>query len=263
MATQDYKGKWALVLGGSSGLGLATVLKLAKEGMHICVVHRTRRAGLTYFEEAMTSLKTTGTKVMSFNLDATKPESRESIINTISSEIGIGTFKVLVHSIAKGNLKPFFDRETQTLSNTDLHITLEAMAVSLYDWVSAFAKAELFSTQARVIAFTSEGSTKAWKNYGAVAAAKAALEAIIRNIALEFSTIGLTANAIQAGVTNTESLRLIPGSEKMKEYSKLRNPFNRLTTPEDVANAVFLLCQNEASWINGTTIPVDGGEHMC
>jgi len=120
----------------------------------------------------------------------------------------------------------------------------------------------LFSGDARVVSFTSEGNTKAWKNYAAVSAAKVTLEAITRNIALEYAPFGIRANCIQAGVTDTASLRMIPGSEEIKKHSLLRNPFNRLTLPEDVANVVYLLSKDEAAWINGTIIPVDGGEHI-
>jgi len=132
----------------------------------------------------------------------------------------------------------------------------------LYDWTNAIFEAMLFSDDARVISFTSEGNTKAWKNYAAVSAAKVTLEAITRNIALEYAPFGIRANCIQAGVTDTASLRMIPGSEEIKKHSLLRNPFNRLTLPEDVANVVYLLSKDEAAWINGTIIPVDGGEHI-
>ena len=95
-----------------------------------------------------------------------------------------------------------------------------------------------------------------------MSAAKVTLEAITRNIALEYAPFGIRANCIQAGVTDTPSLRMIPGSEEIKKHSLLRNPFNRLTLPEDVANVVYLLSKDEAAWINGTIIPVDGGEHI-
>ena len=136
------------------------------------------------------------------------------------------------------------------------------MAFSLYDWTKAIFDANLFADEARIVSFTSEGNTKAWQNYAAVSAAKTALEAITRNIALEFAPYGIKANCIQAGVTDTASLRAIPGSEKIKEQTLKRNPFKRLTTPEDVANVVYLLCKEEAKWINGCVIPVDGGEHI-
>jgi enoyl-[acyl-carrier protein] reductase I len=95
-----------------------------------------------------------------------------------------------------------------------------------------------------------------------VSAAKAALEAITRSIALEYAPFGIRANCIQAGVTDTVSLRRIPGSEALKAHSITRNPFNRLTTPRDVANVVYLLCKDEAAWINGVVLPVDGGEQI-
>ena len=136
------------------------------------------------------------------------------------------------------------------------------MAVCFYDWVQHLFAEKLFAKDTRLISFTSEGNQKAWPNYAAVSAAKAALEAITRNIALEFAPHGIRANCIQAGVTDTASFRMIPASEILKEQSLLRNPFGRLTTPEDVANVVYLLCRKEAAWINGTVIPVDGGEHI-
>ncbi|WP_313717310.1 SDR family oxidoreductase, partial [Kaistella carnis] len=190
---------WTVILGGSSGLGLASAKKLASEGMNICIIHRSARAEM----------------------------------ETIN----------------------------QSLSTDDFSITLQAMATSLYDWTKIIFNENLFAEDARILAFTSEGSTKPINNYGAVSAAKAALEAISRNIALEFAPFGLRSNCIQAGVTDTRSLQMIPGSEEIKEITKKRNPFKRLTNPEDVANVVSLLCQDEASWINGCIIPVDGGVH--
>lgn len=187
---------------------------------------------------------------------------RDLVINELAEKVGQGKLKMLVHSIARGNLKPMYSENDRTLTNEDFRLTIDAMAVSLNDWVSALTEMNLFSQNAGIVAFTSEGSSRAWVQYGAVAAAKAALESIVRGIALEYATIGLRANCIQAGVTDTNSLRLIPGSENMIKLALERNPFNRLTLPSDVANAVFLLCQDEASWINGAVIPVDGGEHI-
>jgi NAD(P)-dependent dehydrogenase (short-subunit alcohol dehydrogenase family) len=262
VTTLEYKGKWGIILGGSSGLGLATAQKLAREGMHICIVHRSRRSVLPPFEEAVQGMKSFGVHVLTYNVDAMNTEKRLQVIDDLLKEIGEEHIKTLVHSVARGNLKPLYSDEGAILSHDDFVRTLDAMALSLYDWVSAFAKANLFSPDARVISFTSEGSHKAWKQYGAVAAAKAALESITRSIALEFAPLGIKANCIQAGVTDTESLRLIPGSAIMKEKSIERNPYGRLTIPADVANAVYLLCRDEASWINGAVIPVDGGEHI-
>lgn len=259
---QSYKNKYAVILGGSSGLGLATAKKLAHEGMNVIVIHRSRRSVMATYEDAVREMEVSGMHIHSFNTDALHPEKRKQTIEEILATIGKQSVKVLVHSIARGNLKPMYSEEGASLSNEDFKLTLDAMAVSYYDWVAAFAKADLFTTSPRAIAFTSEGSSRAWAHYGAVAAAKAALESISRGIALEFAPINLTSNCIQAGVTDTESLRLIPGSEQMKEMAVQRNPYKRLTLPRDVANAVYLLTRDEAAWINGAVIPVDGGEHI-
>ena len=259
----EHKNYWALILGGSSGLGLATAKKLAKHGMNICVIHRNSRVQEAAINLEFDAIKSEGIQFKSYNVDAFKQEKRTAIISELKNILGVqGNIRTLVHSVAKGNLKPMVDDEKLTLKNDDFNLTINAMAISLYDWTKAIFEAQLFADDARIISFTSEGNTKAWKNYAAVSAAKVTLEAITRNIALEFAPFGIRANCLQAGVTDTASLRMIPGSDKIKEHSLRRNPFKRLTQPEDVANAVYLLSKDEASWINGCVIPVDGGEHI-
>ncbi|WAC00942.1 SDR family oxidoreductase [Lacinutrix neustonica] len=257
------KNYWALILGGSSGLGLATAKKLAKHGMNICIIHRNSRAQEEVIQSEFETIKAEGVRFKSFNADAFKEEKRAQIVSELKTIFGLeGRVRTLVHSVAKGNLKPMLSDDQPTLKNDDFNLTINAMAISLYDWTKAIFEAKLFAEDARIISFTSEGNTKAWQNYAAVSAAKVTLEAITVNIALEFAMYGIRANCIQAGVTDTASLRMIPGSEKIKEHSLLRNPFKRLTLPEDVANVVYLLCKDEARWINGCVIPVDGGEHI-
>ena len=168
----------------------------------------------------------------------------------------------MVHSVAKGNLKPMVSEDGKALQHDDFEITIKAMALSLYDWTQALFKANLFADDSRILSFTSEGNTKVLQNYAAVSAAKVTLEAITRHIAIEFAAFGIKANCIQAGVTDTASLRLIPDSDNLIKHTLKRNPNGRLTTAEDVANAVYLLTKDEAAWITGTVIPVDGGEHL-
>lgn len=261
--TFDHKNYWALILGGSSGLGLATAKKLAAQGMHICIVHRNSRGQMSEIAAEFDTIKAAGIQFVSFNMDAVNPEKRQDIISQLKGVLGEnGKIRTLVHSLAKGNLKPMVGAANPSLKNDDFALTINAMAISLYDWTSAVFEAKLCAHDTRIISFTSEGNTKAWKHYAAVSAAKVALEAISRNIALEFAPYGIRANCIQAGVTDTASLRIIPGHEVIKKHSRQRNPFNQLTTPEDVANVVYLLCKDEARWINGSVIPVDGGEHI-
>lgn len=254
---------WALILGGSTGLGLATAKKLAEEGMHIIILHRNPRHQMDAIESDFDQIRSQGVQLVSYNSDAFNDNKRQNIIAEIKTVIGNqGKIRTLVHSVAKGNLKPMVSRDQSILQRDDFQLTIHAMALSLYDWTRSIFEAKLFADDARIVSFTSEGNTKAWPNYAAVSAGKVTLEAITRNIALEFAAFGIRANCIQAGVTDTASLRMIPDYETLKAHSLLRNPYKRLTSPEDVANVVYLLSKDEASWINGCIIPVDGGEHL-
>ena len=263
---REFEGKneWAVILGASSGLGLATAKKLAAHGLNLCLIYRARRVDLPQIENEFKNINVaTGVDLMHFNVDAIKPEKRTEVLQSLQNKFtDKDKVKVLVHSIAKGNLKPMLATDGPELKNDDFHITIENMGISLYDWTKQVFSLGLFAKDSRVLSFTSEGNTKAWQNYGAVSAAKAVLEAITRNIALEFAPHGIRANCIQAGVTDTFSLNLIPNSETLKANAIERNPFNELTLPSDVANAAYLLCKDEAAWINGAIIPVNGGEHL-
>lgn len=244
-------------------MGLAAAKKLAQHGMNICIVYRSSRSGEDTIQSEFETIKELGVQFKAFNSDAFKVEKRQEIIVELKAILGDSSrIRTLVHSVAKGNLKPMVAEEGATLKNDDFALTINAMGISLYDWTKALFEAKIFAEDARIISFTSEGNSKAWPNYAAVSAAKVTLEAITRNIALEFASFGIKANCIQAGVTDTTSLRMIPGSDKIVAHTLKRNPNKRLTLPEDVANVVYLLSRDEAQWITGTIIPVDGGEHL-
>jgi enoyl-[acyl-carrier protein] reductase III len=260
-----FSGYWAVILGGSSGMGLATAYKLAESGMNLCILHRDGRVRMKQIEEEFNALKSTGVQVLTFNKDANSAEAMHEICAELKKVIPAEeSVRMLLHSVARGNLKPMHGNEGEsTLELSDFQLTIESMALNWYGWAKALLDHNLFAKDARLLALTSEGNQKAWRGYGAVSAAKATLEALCRNMALEFAPVGLRCNVLQAGVTDTPSLRMIPGSEAMLKYAVKRNPFNKLTTPEDVANVVHLLCTNEAGWINGALIPVDGGERIA
>ncbi len=263
MVKEFKENEWALILGGSRGLGLASAKKLASHGMNICIVHRDRKSDLLEIEKDFNEIRSYGVSFISFNKDLLKVDDKIQMIEGLKQVLKQqGKIKCLLHSVAKGNLKPMAAEDKSAMTSLDIEITIQAMAISLYDWFKSLYEANLFSSDSRVISFTSEGGRKAMRNYGAVSAAKAGLEAITRNIALEFARFGIRANCIQAGITDTRSLRMIPGSDQIKEQAIGRNPFGRLTKTKDVADVVYLLCKKEAAWINGCILPVDGGEHI-
>ncbi|WP_435625769.1 enoyl-ACP reductase FabI [Flagellimonas sp.] len=254
--------KWALILGGSSGLGLATAKKLGRNGYNLLILHRDRRSELQTIEKEFNSIRSFGIQLHAFNADALNPAKMQEVVQSISEVLGDNKLGVLVHSIAKGNLKPLKSEGGPTLNTSDFQHTIHAMGISLYDWTKAILNANLFAKDSRIIAFTSEGSTKAWKGYAAVSAAKVTLESLVRSMALEFAPNGLRVNCVQAGITDTTSFQMIPRSNELRQQAKKRNPFGRLTTPEDVANVVYLLTLEEAQWINGTVVKADGGESL-
>lgn len=255
---KEFDTYWALILGGSSGLGLASARKLAAHGMNICIVHRNTRVELPVIEQALGDIKALGVQVLSFNIDLLNHEKRADVLLQLQAAMGEqGRIRCLLHSIARGNLKAL-----PALSADDITLTIQYMAVSLYEWAAETLHRQLFAADARILSFTSDGSYKAVPHYAAVSAAKATLETMTRSMALEFAPQGIRANCIRAGITDTASLQKIPGSSDLLAYGKERNPFQRLTTPEDVANVVYLLCKDEAVWINGAIIPVDGGTHI-
>lgn len=255
--------EYALVLGGSRGLGWATVHKLHSEGIPVIAVHRDFKKDLPAISRKFEGLARSKTPFHAIHKDAVR--NVDGILGELKKILGPGgSIRILVHSIARGNLKPMVGvGASDTLAPGDFSATAEAMAVNLYTWVSRLQEEGLFSPQTQVVAFTSEGNKKVIPGYGAVAAAKASLEAIVRQIAVEFAPKGIRANCIQAGVTDTDSLRQIPGSDRIVAETIRRNPHGRLTLPSEVADAVFLLTRQEASWITGNVLKVDGGESLC
>lgn len=259
----------ALVLGGSKGLGLATVKKLAAAGFPVAVAHRDPRKDLEGIHREFDELGAGGAEVFHQNADAISAEGRNGFLESLAAWLQPGRkVGLLVFSIARGNLKPMRagnlagEIPEETLTGRDLAITSESMAFAFYDWGRELKNRGMLAPGASLLAFTSEGSRRILPGYGAVGAAKAALEALARQMAVEWAPDGIRVNCLQAGVTETDSLMRIPGAEKLLEHAGKRNPSGRLTLPSDVADAVYLLSRPEAAWITGNTICVDGGERL-
>jgi enoyl-[acyl-carrier-protein] reductase (NADH) len=143
-----------------------------------------------------------------------------------------------------------------------MDMTLRVMAHSLVDWTQGLLRNEMMREGGRIYAMTSSGSTRVIPSYGAVSAAKSALESHCRQLAYELAPRGITVNAIRAGVTDTPALRKIPGADVLLEGARRRNPAGRLTTPEDVARTLVALSGSDTHWLTGNVINVDGGEEI-
>lgn len=256
--------KYALVLGCSSGFGRATTLTLAKEGYNIYGVHMDRGTAKTEAEEFQKELESYGVKALFFNVNAASDERREEVVNAIkenATKTPNHELRVIIHSLAFGALKSFVNEDSeQMLSKKQIEMTMDVMANSLVYWVQDVFKAGLLANNSRIIGFSSIGASRQMHNYGAVSAAKAALESYMRQLAVELAPYGTTANSIFAGLTETPAASKIPGYSKMVKFGKQQNPTGRLTTAEDVANVVRLLIDETNTWITGNTIRVDGGD---
>ncbi len=254
------KKQWALILGASSGFGGAVSLELARAGMNIIGVHMDRRETLPLAEAVKRGIEATGREALFLNGNAADEEKRREILLTVEQHFVAtpGTIRVVFHSLAFGALKPLTGEGA--VSQRQMETTADVMGHSLVYWVQDVLTKGLMESGGRIYAMTSEGSHKGIPQYGPVCAAKAILEAHIRQLALELASRGITANAILAGVTDTAALRKIPGNEKLMEIALQRNPSGRLTTPADVAKCVRVLMHPDTYWMTGNTIRVDGGE---
>lgn len=257
---------WALVLGSSSGFGAATAVALAEEaGLNVMGVHLRRSGDQDAFGETRTRIEAAGRRYVPFMLNAANPDRRKEALDKIAVEMNGSGFRVLLHSLAFGTLKPFIAGSSDdAISPQNMDMTLDVMAHSLVYWTQDCLSRSLLGRGTRIFAMTSAGSQRVVPNYGAVSAAKAALESHIRQLAYELAPLGVTSNAIRAGVTDTPALRKIPGNERLVEGALARNPSGRLTTPQDVAHLIALLAKPGpgADWLTGNVLGVDGGEEI-
>ncbi|MEE9240623.1 MAG: SDR family oxidoreductase [bacterium] len=267
MPDSNLEGKWALILGASSGFGGTVANRLAKEGMSIFGVHLDRKATLPNAERIQEEIRSNGVEAVFFNVNAAGHEDREKVLSQMEDHLGgsaKGSVRVLLHSLAFGTLKPYItDDPKDAIAPKQIEMTLDVMAHSLVYWTQDIVRSGLMGEGGRIYAMTSAGGHRIWAAYGAVSAAKAALESHIRQLSVELAPKGITANSVQAGITDTPALRKIPGNEEMIENVKRVNPHKKLTTPEVVADAIASFAVSGTKWMTGNLIRVDGGEDIA
>lgn len=267
----DGRECWAVVLGSSSGFGAAAARAWARAGFGIIGVHLDLRGTIAAANAVRDEIESMGVPVVFHNVNAADDDRRATVIASIEElfaarraageEPFVGA---VLHSLAFGTTLPIVtdDPTRKVLSRRQMEMTVDVMAHSLLYWVRDLYHAGMLGRGSRVFAMTSEGAILAVPTYGAVSAAKAALEAHVRQLALELAHAGVTVNAIRAGVTDTPALRRIPGWEQLAEAAMERNPGGRMTRPEDVADALVALATPLTHWMTGNVIGVDGGEVM-
>ncbi len=261
----DSNKDYALILGASSGFGEAVALELSSEGFNILGVHMDRGAGLTKVEQIKRQITDHKVEALYFNLNAASDKNREQVIQRCQDHFKIknidGKIKVVLHSLAFGSLAPYIHNDPkERLSQKQMDMTLNVMAHSLVYWTRDLLLADLLTQGTKIYAMTSSGSLRVTPFYGAISAAKAALESHVRQLALELAPYGITANALRAGVTFTPALRKIPGHETMIDLALSQIPFKRLTQPLDIAKYIASQATSDEAWNTGNIINLDGGE---
>ena len=260
----ERESRWALILGASSGFGEAAAREFAAAGYDVFGVHFDRRQAMPHVEEIVAAIRAHGRQAHFFNANAADADKRREAIAEMLRLAEGRPVGVLMHSLAFGTLKPFIaEEEKDAIAQAQVEMTLDVMAHSLVYWAQDLVRAGLLRSGGRIYAMTSAGDRVVWKAYGAVSAAKSALESHIRQLAVELAPLGITANSIKAGVTDTPALRKIPGNEQIIESARARNPAGRLTTPEDVARCLVALSVPATGWLTGSVLQVDGGEDIA
>ena len=243
----NLRGKVGLVTGSSRGIGKAIALRLAENGVDLVVNYVRHRQDA---EATARLIEEKGARCLVVKANVANDEDLKGMFALIKSEFGHLDF--LISNAASGVLKPALE-----LSSRHWNWAMEINARALLSLTQQAVP--LMSKGARIMAVSSMGAVRAVENYTAVGASKAALESLVRHLAVELGPMGINVNTISAGAVDTEALKKFPNREQILEGALQRTPMGRLTTPGDVADVALFLCSELAAMIQGQTIVVDGG----
>ena len=244
----DLSGKKALVTGGSRGIGRAIAIRLAEAGCDVAINYLRNRGPA---EETAAAVEARGRKALLFKVNVAQTDKLDEMFATLAEEFG--GLDILVSNAASGVIKPAME-----LTNRHWHWTMDINAAALLP-LAQHAVPLMEERGGHILAVSSLGAVRAIPNYAAVGASKAALESLIRHLAVELAPRGVRVNAISAGVVDTDALKHFSNRDQLLEESARRTPAGRLTEPEDVADTALFLVSPLAAMMVGQTIVVDGG----
>lgn len=247
--TNSLKGKTALITGASRGIGKATALRLAEDGVNIAVNYLQNEDAA---KKTVEELKAKGVKAAAFQANVGDLDTHNDLIGGIVKIFG--TLDILIHNAALGAFKPVHKLK---MNQYDLSMNVNAKAfLGLVQKVLPMMEAKKEGT---IIAISSLGSHHYIPNYGAIGISKATLESLVRYLAVELMPKGIRVNGVSGGLVDTDALKAFPFFDLFKNEILKRTPANRIGKPEDLARVIAFLCSPEASWIVGQVVIADGG----
>jgi len=244
--TRDLDGRTALVTGGSRGIGKAISLGLAGRGANVVVAYLRKKS---VAEATCAEIEGLGVKAVPVRCNVGDKDQLASLFATVDDMFG--GLDVFVSNAATGVIKPVAELDERAWS-----WTMDANARALL--LGARSAAPLMRGGGSIVALSSMGSTRVLPGYAVVGASKAAIECLVRYLAVELAP-RIRVNTVSPGVVDTDALRHFPMRDEMISTATASTPLGRLVEPSDVAGVVDFLTSDSASMITGQTVVVDGG----
>jgi len=243
-----FENKKALITGGSRGIGRAIALRLAEEGADVAIVFVKDE---TSANKTVEEIKELGREAIAVKGDVSDPAELKNIFKEVKGK---------------------FSRLDFFISNAVSGVIGPATRIGRFGWDRAMntnARAFMLGVQqavklfpengGKIVAISSIGSITCLPGYSAVGASKAAIETLVRYFAKELAPKGINVNAVSGGPVETSALDYFPNKEQLLEEWTEKSPHGRIARPEEIASVVAFLLSEDASWIQGQTIVVDGG----
>ena len=256
MECKDFKGKTLFISGGTRGIGKAIVYAFAKEGANVAFTYASRSETA---DEIVKDLEENyGVKSRAYRLDILQPETYKDVFAAFDEDFDRLDFfisnAIISGRAVVGGFGPFMRLKPKGLNNI-WTATVDAFVVGAQEAAKRIEKVGGGS----IISMSSTGNLIYTPNYAGHGANKAAVEAMVRYAAAELGEKNIRVNAVSGGPIDTDALRAFPNYEEVKAETEKRSPLNRMGFPEDLSGACKFLCSDEASWITGHTLIVDGG----
>lgn len=244
--TRDLEGRVALVTGGSRGIGRAISLGLARRGASVVIAYLRNRGAA---EEAVKLIEAEGSTALAVKAHVGEEADIDTLFDRVAD--GFGRLDVFVSNAATGVIRP-----VQELDSKAWAWTMDSNARSFL--LGARRAFPLMVDGGSMVALSSQGANRVLPGYAVVGASKAALEALVRYLAVELAPT-VRVNAISPGVVDTDALKHFPMREEMLTHARDATPAGRICTPEDVSDTVDFLTSEAAQMVTGHTLVVDGG----